>query len=104
MNNIDLIRQKCVEANPEIEIWEEGDNVPDVRPIRLADVLLAIGKIDRLNVDVPQVVFVSARGYFSMLTVQHTIDVNYGKQWNLQKDSLEEQDEETLAFLADLLK
>lgn len=109
MNNLDLIRQKCIEANPESFECSMGTEClhhvcKKSRPIRLADCLLAIGKIDRLNVDVPQVVFVSARGYFSMLTEQHTIDVNYGKQWNLKLDDLTKQSEETITFLADLLK
>jgi hypothetical protein len=96
---IELIRQKCIGANP--EKWEPCihckklnrhlDKCIDQRPptIRLADVLLAISD--------PAVIITSHKGEFRHMGVE-------AAYWNLRKDDLTEQSDETLALLAELLK
>lgn len=66
------------------------------RPIRLADVLLAMGrKADRINV--------GGDGAFNCL---NQLLGNWSKRafWNLRKDNLEDQSEECINFLYELLK
>lgn len=83
---IDLIRGKCIEAlsadgtRSEQSLYARGFD----RPIRLSDVLLAIQESGNGK----------AISYFLVA------DGN----WNLRKDSLDEQTNETISFLADLLK
>jgi hypothetical protein len=86
-----LIRQKCVEANPEIDelkvfvcnnCADDGD--VHYRPIRLADVLWLLEEKK-----VAKQIGFDKIGDFAL------------HMWNLRKDSLEEQSDETLA---DLLK
>ena len=113
MTNLELVRQKCIEANPEIAgrcfdcgCLNDGDNCStggvhsEPRPIHLADVLLAIGD----------------RGLASMSISPVTID--YGKvsfiwepygqsghfMWNLKDDDLTHQSQETVDFLAEILR
>jgi hypothetical protein len=130
--NLELIRQKCIEANPEIVaeeqiaiayIWTtKGEwvesvplqvgNIPNeldcpfckgltsgkcgvhgtaiakrsaMRPIRLADVLLAFG--ERVHNDDRIDDLIKGTTY----------------SWNLRKDNLNEQSEQTINFLASLL-
>lgn len=66
------------------------------RPIRLADVMLAIGRReDRIHV--------TCDGWFCILqTPMHEFARRF--QWNLRKDSLDEQGPETIDFLYELLK
>lgn len=129
MTNLELIRQKCIEANPDIveclsckgQGFTSEHDVPashnggdgscetcpvqvqcidcsatgkiEPRPIRLADVLLAIKK-DGFSL--------SSDGIFL-----ENIDYETYKEcgaWNLRKDDLNEQSEETINFLAELLK
>lgn len=74
--------------NPDVEILG--------RPIRLADVLLAIKKTDRA-------ISVYEDGMF----IDHSkneMAMNTRFYWNLLKDRLEDQSDETLTFLAELLK
>ena len=61
------------------------------RPIRLADVLLAIPKSEPLTLFPERLIFgeVNEKGAFGI--------------WNLRKDDLNEQSEETIDFLAGLL-
>lgn len=102
---IDFIRQKCIEANPEInsgqflQEWsiEEINTNPRVavvRPIRLADVLLAIGKKTTHD--------------FGYYCCDNGVIAQTGSgakaNWNLRKDDLTEQSDECIIFLADLLQ
>ena len=95
MKNLQIVRGAVIKANPEImeirvrKLCKEhgfGNDkchcIARQRPIRLADVLLAIGEI---------------RPDF-LLAVGHLAS------WNLRKDNLEEQSEETINFLASLLE
>ena len=91
MNKIDKIREACIKANPEIEQICGGEDVAHFcpncsnkigRPIRLADVLLAIGEV---------------RPDF-LLAVGHPAN------WNLKDDNLENQSEETIGFIHNLIK
>jgi hypothetical protein len=100
-NKLDLIRQRCIEANPgirqckkyalgSVEAWD--------RPIRLADVLLAMPK-DALDysmggVEDKQYVFQADRNPDDDLRIAY---------WNLREDDLSKQSEQTLTFLAELL-
>jgi hypothetical protein len=114
---LDLIRQKCIEANPEIEgklhaQWGCPKHDPsafkkqlhctcvkvNARPIRLADVLLAMHTIS---------VYVGDDGQFYQFD-GFTDDGGHALQsktiaWNLRKDRLNEQSDECIRFLADLL-
>jgi hypothetical protein len=91
--NLDLIRQKCIEANPEIMATRNcthpncqyAEHTFSGRSIRLADVLLAIFEAD---------------------AEERADELIHGsvKVWNLRKDHLNEQSEETIDFLADLLR
>jgi len=93
---LEQIIKKCIEANPEIveirAVTKHGIKYPEVqREIRLADVLLALGDINRpLTVNV--------LGY--MLEYKNEKDA----QWNLKDDNLEHQSGETIKFIHNLLK
>jgi hypothetical protein len=85
---LEAIRKACVEANPKREWtmivgggWTES-------PVRLADVLLA------MDAKLKTPFFETANDWERFLFIK----------WNLYKDSLEEQSEETVAFIYDLLK
>jgi len=113
--NLDLIRQKCIEANPEID---ERRQVPcpegmigcatfhyeiKTRPIRLADVLLAMNKLEHDGSYI-----ISAAGIFAHFKAEGArIDKALRIlecSWNLRKDDLNEQPKETINFLAGLLR
>ena len=97
LQNIEVIRRACVAANPEIEqgYWVGGDNaLYDPHPswvnepiIRLADVLEAARKVG----------YNSTEDWLAVITGIIT-------RYDLRKDSLTDQSDETLQFLADLLK
>lgn len=85
---LQLIRQKCVEANPEIKnrVHSAFGAI-----IRLADVLLAIEQTEHWR-----------KGTF--LRERKTTIHDVYERWNLRKDDLTQQSDECLQFLADLLK
>lgn len=95
--HIEVVRKACVAANPEIVESHQGEEDGEIvwieifRPIRLADVLLAMGRKWRIN----------GSGYFDDGTgkVLGTPD----PYWNLCANDLTQQSDETLKFLADLL-
>jgi hypothetical protein len=116
---LELIRQKCIEANPDklaehdhkklpcqevctnrVDIyhdWNEREGGGctygvQLGPIRLADVLLAIGGRN-------------VKSYYSVHKDGHWCISNFRDLcwWNLRKDDLTEQSDECIAFLADLL-
>lgn len=107
-SNLEIIRAVCIDANPEIVsvVENEFDGV-DVseRPIRFADVLLAIGKKERGHI------FARADGEIAVFfkwvdfgeEKRHEVEPTY-IEWNLRKDDLTQQSPETLQFLSDLLK
>lgn len=68
------------------------------RPIRLADVLLAIGADEKA-------IAISGLGYFMELKVENGewITETRHVQWNLKKDNLEDQSPECIHFIAELL-
>lgn len=95
-----LIREKCIAVNPSRVWWsadgpEEG-NAAIWEPVRLADVLLAIGDRERIHV--------GGRGRFFTFKGDDMRDMVGGRFWNLRKDDLTEQSDECLAFLAELLQ
>jgi hypothetical protein len=88
------IRAACIKANSEIQDWcKKHDGKTDgcfscgmsSRPIRLADVLLAIPQIE------------------SPIETQLTHRIQVVLRWNLRKDRLEDQSPETLDFIHSLL-
>jgi hypothetical protein len=136
---LEFIRQKCIEASPEIvELkfgcqvqWQgtkfvfNGDISTDNtdyhlagkrqigvvgrndylsekdceivgRPIRLADVLLAMDKF------ASSAIHVDNHGCFFFASAHDVLAPT--KAWNLRNDDLNEQSEETINFLADLLQ
>lgn len=82
---LELIRQKCIEANPERDWF-----TPIPQPIRLADVLLAI----------PKYLAIGNTGQFMDASDVLPDEPIY---WNLRKDNLTEQGDECITFLAELL-
>jgi len=98
MNNqkLELIRQKCIEAHGECEHPINAGarcqfGCCQNRPIRLADVLLAIEPGIYLDV---------SGGFFKHDARGVRI---YFAIWNLRKDDLNSQSEETIDFLAGVL-
>jgi hypothetical protein len=77
------VKNACIAANPQID-KDEARGIIFGRPIRLADVLLAMTRV--LN------------GEEAQRPVLELID-----DWNLRADDLEKQSEETINFLYDLL-
>lgn len=70
------------------------------RPIRLADVLLAVGEAAR---EVSY--FVDSDGNFhEWFAPKGRLDLRTIAHWNLREDDLSKQSEETIEFLASLLK
>lgn len=109
-DKLDLIRQKCIEANSEIvemhtpfcDMEESAGHYRDcrlytcvMREIRLADILLAVEETKN------HLMMVSVEGEFY---VQQTPYLNaQGITWNLREDDLSKQSEEIISFLYDLL-
>lgn len=107
--NLELIRDKCVAANSKLGVAEAvvqcgkrgGLNIVSrSRPIRLCDVLLAIGggKTYYGVMDDGKVIHLSPRADSNAKYV--LVDA----RWNFREDDLTKQSEETLVFLAELLK
>ena len=119
---LEAVRQACIKANPEIvelklgcayrvpkrsEVFVvtsehvietiKGMGVKIIgRPPRLADVMLPIGRYEDL-------IHVTCDGWFCVLGTP--VNQFFRRaQWNLRKDSLDEQSEETISFLYELLK
>jgi hypothetical protein len=118
-SNLDLIRQKCIEANPEIRTSrfrclcaENGrcsykDHNRVGREVRLADVLLAMNK--KLNDEASGAVIIAGDdGTFGIVYTDRPGYEKYvnwqSEEWNLREDDLTKQSEETISFLYDLLK
>lgn len=112
--NLELIRQKCIEANPEITTEEvlictrdwsawtyktmtEDDFVMEPRPIRLADVLLTIRNVKPQTNPEKICLIVPVPPY-------HLMETECLNKWNLRKDDLNEQSEEVINFLGELLQ
>lgn len=110
MKNLEKIRAKCIEVNPAIEKqggWvvvpaklsqEEAEaQVYIPRPIRLADVLLAIREKNhscQIPLEAsPLLWYEAGTGAVALPSFV----------WNIRKDSLEDQSEETLAFISSIL-
>ena len=131
--NIEVIQKACVAANPYIQSTAhestgnnlrckncgEPDNYNnrntcksgDTRPIRLADVLLAVHALDPEKR--PMYFNVGCDGGFyevkytypdgNKCVIEHH-GIGGFTGWTLEKDSLTDQSDECLAFLANLLK
>lgn len=106
--NIAKIREACIKENP--ERWNNPDNYEPNRmgwDIRLADVLLAIDKALQAK-ESPQakerelLLRIGTDGGFHQ---QH--DIGYwrfeGCYWNLSHDSLTDQSDETISFIASVV-
>ncbi|MCB1392884.1 hypothetical protein [Nitrobacter sp.] len=96
---LDLIRAACIEANPSDTTLRDKNSWQGLqikreygRPVRLADVLLALEQSGD-----PQYA-VNTTGEFMRWG-----DTPTGIRWNLRKDDLAEQSDECVAFLAELL-
>lgn len=112
-DQIQLIREKCIEANPEIatkrlvgDKYEVTEEFVSCRPIRLADILLAINKN-------PEDYSIGTDGRFMKMTwfPNGGFNMEWVKEsngvlaigWNLLKDDLSLQSPETIQFLYQLL-
>lgn len=98
MDNLEIIRKKCIEANPTDDRWNVL--LADEEKVRLADVLLAVkihSKKDYL---------IDVSGHFCETISLNGLEVRSIENvfWNFRKDSLEDQSEVTKNFLAGLLK
>lgn len=103
------LRQKIVEANPEIRTggpikltWNDGqveERVP-FRPIRVADAILAVQAYFKNAgaTDLPDGPDKQHSLYLYDVAILQLLGF-----WNLLRDSLDDQSEETLAFLHSLL-
>lgn len=99
--NIELIRSKVIETNPEKE-WTTGDTRNYDTPARLADVLLAIGNKYSIQ----------GSGHFMWYGQDDDESIGWNeiwhdgqrRVWNLHRDDLDKQSDETITFIADLLK
>jgi len=107
--NLELIRQKCIEANPEIKERVTFDFIGteiDKTTIRLADVLLTLGSTTRA---IKGQIHLSWAGTPKWLVIKSRDDVAYrshdgGCAWKMESDDLNEQSEETIDFVAELLR
>lgn len=104
---LDLIRDACIEANPDKE-WIRcavGDCTVHISKIGLADVLFAIGKKERghlfARADGKTVVFFVWNKFGDANC--HAVEPTY-KEWNLCNDDLTDQSDECVAFVAELLQ
>lgn len=101
---LEAVRQKCVEANPDINLVylgeEKGKPLYAGRSPTLADVLLAVAHKDHD-------LFVNEQGGMcgdSMRAEGWTqIMDRDDAHWNLRQDSLDQQSEPTITFLHQLL-
>lgn len=128
MTTLEKIRSKCIEVNPQIgrEKWRcltcnaqtffGEENLHNIdcgnpkpsreifagRPIRLADVLLAMG--GELS---DKGVLVNTGGDMCFMGIENGFGVrntNYPiVKWNLRKDSLEDQSPEVITFISSIL-
>lgn len=109
--HLESIRGACIEANPEIEKQKcvmcgyvdcdrstTGCPAYIGRPIRLADILIALETYSILG---GWQFMVDVCGDFYALPDGNNPQIK--SRWNLRKDNLEDQSEECLAFLASLL-
>jgi hypothetical protein len=98
---LETIRQACIKANKEIVTThlptEKFNPYETERPIRLADVLLAIGDNN------PKVNGIRANGGFMRIGRFQQRNTNYTLFWNLRTDDLTAQSNDTIEFLANLL-
>lgn len=99
---LELIRRECIKANAEIETYNcecfTGCHAIG-RPIRLADVLLAIGEFGHHNIAVTSgsvIIEASEIGWRDCEPKR--------LHWNLRKDDLTLQTDEFIQFAYDLLK
>lgn len=107
--NLSVIREACIQANPSrTEAWEYDTGEPvgsgymKENPCRLADVLFALWKKNSAN---RTNIVVENAGTFVITTWKGLKSSRkLGPDWALHQDSLESQSPETLLFLADLLK
>lgn len=95
--NLQEIREACIAANREGLLEQTGDNEWSLkREIRLADVLLAIDKVE-LPVHIDNKFHLFADGSFWWNTPDNSA------QWNLLQDDLSKQSEATKQLIASLL-
>jgi len=99
MNTVDEIKKACQKANLD-KTWTWGCECDRTYkdPYTLADVLLAMDKLDDEHL------CLSLEGQF-MGYYPETADMHLTKVWwNLKEDDLEKQSPETIKFLHNLLK
>lgn len=108
MPNLETVRGKVIEANPEIKnritpvVGKRGGITYQTHTpvIRLADVLVAIG--DDYAV-IGNGVFLRYKSFNRLGQDGDWILADRNARWNLREDDLSKQSPETLAFLAKLL-
>lgn len=107
---IDKITKACIKANPGIVIENTDDEKSgkfaiqaySCRPIQLADILLALDKVGSKEGD-KYLVSTDGTIYHEIMCSDCDEPLSFSfKGWNLTK-SLEEQEEETLKFIAEII-
>jgi hypothetical protein len=107
----ELIRRKCIEANPEIQTYRSpcqckdhgncpfADHARVGRPIRLADVLCVAEARTHKEVEGGN----PEEQAESFETFRRDIFANVCVEWDIYHDDLTQQSDECVAFLAQLL-
>lgn len=90
------LTERIISLVPDIEVYEEGETLPDVRPITLADVLMAIEKFTN-----EYTISVDQDGFFWVIKSERKAETT-GIQWNLATD-LDNQSEECRTFISKIL-
>lgn len=104
--HIDLIRAACIEANPSDTTLRDKNSWQGLqikreygRPVRLADVLLAIDKAANPRYGN---LHVTTGGHLGVISPVAPMTHVYA-QWDLIHDDLVDQSDQCVAFLAELL-
>jgi hypothetical protein len=98
MTDYDIIREACIKANPEIVI-KATNHVQEIRrerPIRLADVLLAVRELNEAAYF--KRIHIGPGGGSPVSGTEKICD-----DWDFRNDDLSQQSPETLKFLAYLV-
>ncbi len=90
---LETIRAACIRANPD-RAWIRYEDVDTEWPVRLADVLWAWHEKADKDLQDKDIIPLPMRAMYGKIALH----------WNLRKDDLTEQSDETISFLYDILK
>ncbi len=103
MPSLEQLKKKIIEANPKKYTSRNRKMGTVLDDFRLADVLLMIGKLKVIRYKGEK--FVTHPHNVSVTTLGYALNENgmHLFEWNLAKDSLDDQSPETIEFLNNLL-